>query len=69
MSTTTTFTIAGMSCGHCVASVTEAITKLDHVSHVDVDLNTGSVTVRSEEPVDPLVFSAAIDAAGFEVVS
>jgi copper chaperone len=65
----TVFTVAGMSCGHCVAAVTEAVSTLEHVGHVEVDLETGAVTVCSAGPIDHLDFASAIDAAGFEVVS
>lgn len=67
MSTTTTFTVTGMTCGHCVAAVTDEVSKLDHVSSVDVDLATGAVTVESEDPIDPIQFAAAVDEAGYEV--
>lgn len=64
---TETFTIVGMSCGHCVAAVTAEVSKLAGVAHVDVDLATGAVTVQSTEPVDQAAFAAAIDEAGFAV--
>ena len=67
MSTTTTFTVTGMTCGHCVAAVTQEVSKIDNVDAVDVDLPTGAVTVRSEGPVDEDAFAAAVDEAGFEV--
>ncbi len=61
------FNVVGMSCGHCVGSVTSEVSKLHGVTNVDVDLETGSVTVESEQPVDPDEFAAAIDEAGFAV--
>lgn len=67
MDTTTTFTVTGMTCGHCVGSVTEEVSKLDNVSTVDIDLASGAVTVHSDGPVDPAAFAAAIDEAGYEV--
>jgi copper chaperone len=66
--TITTFTVSGMTCGHCVAAVTDEVSKLDGVSSVDIDLPTGSVTVESSGPVDPQDFAAAVDEAGYEVV-
>jgi copper chaperone CopZ len=69
MSTTTIFTVAGMTCGHCVASVTGEVSKIDHVNTVDVDLTTGAVTIESDGPIDPIAFAAAIDEAGYEVAS
>lgn len=64
---TETFTIVGMSCGHCVAAVTAEVSKLTGVARVDVDVATGAVTVESVEPVDQAAFAAAIDEAGFAV--
>ena len=67
MNTSTTFTVNGMTCGHCVAAVTEEVRKLDHVQRVDVDLDSGAVTVESNGPIDPVAFAAAVDEAGYEV--
>ncbi|MEO7369917.1 MAG: cation transporter [Ilumatobacteraceae bacterium] len=64
---TTTFTVSGMTCGHCVAAVTEEVSKLDNVTSVEVDLAGGAVTVESNGPVDPVAFAAAVDEAGYEV--
>jgi copper ion binding protein len=66
---TTTFTVTGMTCAHCVAAVTEEVSKLDNVSTVEVDLSSGAVTVRSDGPVDPVAFAAAVDEAGYEVAN
>ena len=67
MSTTSTYTVNGMTCGHCVASVTEEVGKLDGVTAVDVDLASGRVTVESDRPVDDAAFAAAVDEAGYTV--
>ena len=67
MNTTTIFSVTGMTCEHCVAAVTEEVSKLDHVKHVDVDLAGGAVTVESDGPIDPVQFAAAVDEAGYEV--
>lgn len=67
MNTTTTFTVNGMTCAHCVAAVTEEVAKLDHVNHVEVDLASGDVTVQSDGPIDPIQFAAAVDEAGYAV--
>lgn len=64
---TETFIVNGMTCDHCVASVTSEVSKLDGVTKVDVDLASGSVTVESDEPVDKVAFAAAVDEAGFAV--
>lgn len=65
--TTHTITVTGMTCSHCVASVTEELTALPTVTGVDVDLETGAVTVTSTEPVPAEDLSAAVDEAGYEI--
>lgn len=62
-----TFTVTGMTCGHCVASVTREVSKIDGVINVDVDLASGSVKVESDRSVDPSAFAAAVDEAGYAV--
>lgn len=66
--TTTTIQVKGMTCGHCVNAVTEEINKLDGITRVDVDLESGNVTIASEAPIDPAAVHAAVDEAGYEVV-
>ena len=65
--TTTTITVVGMTCSHCVAAVNEEVSKLEAVIAVTVDLDSGAVTVESNGPVDPAQLVAAIDEAGYEV--
>ena len=65
---TQTFTVTGMTCGHCVASVTEEVSELDGVTAVDVVLETGAVTVTSERPLDVEAVRAAVAEAGYELV-
>jgi copper chaperone len=65
--TTSTYTVTGMTCGHCVASVTEEVSKVDGVTDVEVDLATGQVTVTSDGPVDDAAVAAAVDEAGYAV--
>jgi len=71
MSTTATYTVAGMTCGHCVSAVTSELTQLPGVSGVDVDLVAGgesTVTVTSDAPLEPAAVAEAVDEAGYEVV-
>lgn len=63
--TTNTWTVTGMTCGHCVASVTEEVSELAGVRHVDVDLATGAVTVTSTTPLDDDAVRAAVEEAGY----
>ena len=67
MSEQKTFTVTGMTCGHCVASVTEEVSEVPGVDHVDVVLETGSLTVTSAEPVDAAAVSAAVEEAGYQL--
>ncbi len=62
-----TYTVTGMTCGHCVASVTEEISEIDGVTDVAVDLPTGAVTVTSSRPLDEADVRAAVKAAGYEL--
>jgi copper ion binding protein len=47
--TTTTVTIEGMTCGHCVASVTEGLKGLPGVRHVEVSIEAGQAVVEHDE--------------------
>ena len=60
-----TYTVPGMSCGHCKAAVTEEVTAVGGVEGVDVDLETKLVFVRGEGVSDEDV-RAAIREAGYE---
>lgn len=65
---TTTYTVRGMTCGHCVSSVKEEVGEISGVTGVDVDLATGLVTVHSEGSVGAVQVKAAVQEAGYEVV-
>ena len=67
--TTSTYTVEGMTCGHCVASVTEEVKKISGVSDVQVDLESGAVTVTSDADLDRATVQAAVEEAGYELVS
>jgi copper chaperone len=67
MSDTRTFTVQGMTCGHCVASVTEEVQEIAGVEHVDVVLETGAVTVTSNQPLDDRAVRAAVEEAGYQL--
>ena len=62
-----TYTVSGMTCGHCVASVTEEISEIDGVTDVAVDLPTGAVTVTSSTPVDSAAVRTAVEEAGYQL--
>jgi copper ion binding protein len=64
---TATFTVTGMTCGHCVSAVTEEVSQVPGVTAVDVDLASGRLTVTSDAPVDDDAVRAAVDEAGYEL--
>ena len=64
---TSTFTVVGMTCDHCVSAVTEEVGQVPGVTGVEVDLASGRLTVTSEATVDDDAVRAAVDEAGYEV--
>ncbi|MEV4202763.1 heavy-metal-associated domain-containing protein [Micromonospora globbae] len=66
--TTATYQVKGMTCGHCVNSVSTEISGITGVRDVQVDLASGQVTVTSEAPLDPAAVRAAVDEAGYDLV-
>lgn len=64
-----TYTVTGMSCGHCVTAVTEELNAIDEVTRVAVDLPSGAVTVTSTSPVDEAAIRAAVVEAGYDLAS
>ena len=70
--TSTTYTVRGMTCGHCVNAVTKEISEIDGVTSVEIDLVEGGdspVTVASEAELDIEAVRAAVDEAGYELIS
>ena len=61
------YTVTGMTCGHCVASVTEEVQEIAGVTGVQVDLATGAVTITSDEPVAGEAVKAAVEEAGYQL--
>jgi copper chaperone len=66
---TATYTVTGMTCEHCVRSVTEEVGALSGVTGVDVDLASGGLTVTSEAPVPDDAVRAAVEEAGYELAA
>ncbi len=69
MAVTSTYTVTGMTCGHCVSAVTQEISAIDGVGDVQIDLGSGAVTVTSDAPLSPDVVRAAVDEAGYELAN
>ena len=64
---TSTYTVVGMTCGHCVSAVTEEVSQVPGVTAVDVDLASGGLTVTSDAPEAETAVRAAGEEAGYEV--
>ena len=65
---TSQWQVQGMTCGHCVASVTEELTELDGVESVDVELESGTVTVTSSTELRREQVETAVTEAGYTLV-
>ena len=65
MSHTSTWTVTGMTCQHCVASVSEELHELPAVEDVAVQLETGEVVVTSASPLERDEVEAAVTTAGY----
>lgn len=62
-----TYTVVGMTCGHCVASVTEEVNEIAGVQDIAVDLGTGQLTITSEADLDAAAVNAAVEGAGYQL--
>ncbi|HET6299761.1 MAG TPA: heavy-metal-associated domain-containing protein [Kribbella sp.] len=70
--TTTTYSVNGMTCGHCTAAVTEELSKLTGVQEISIDLNAGgtsAVHVTSESGLEEAAVREAVDEAGYELAT
>jgi copper chaperone len=64
----TTINVSGMTCGHCVSAVTMELSLIPSVTEVDVDLESGQVTITSDATLEQAQLAIAIDEAGYELV-
>ena len=62
---TQTFTVSGMTCQHCVASVTEEVSELAGVTGVDVDLTSGTLRVTGQDVTAGQVQAAVAEAGDY----
>ena len=62
------YTVHGMTCSHCVASVREEVSEIPHVAGVDVDLESGRLVVTGGD-IDDAAVRAAVEEAGYEVAA
>ncbi|MGH3762022.1 heavy-metal-associated domain-containing protein [Actinophytocola sp.] len=63
------FSVAGMTCEHCAASITEELSELDNVTDVSVNLATGNVTIASADELSHPQVEAALAQAGHRLAS
>lgn len=65
---TSEYVVTGMSCGGCEASVREAVSHIPGVTGVQVNAQSGRLTVSADEQVDDTTVIAAVDEAGYTAV-
>ncbi|MEO3764411.1 heavy-metal-associated domain-containing protein [Streptomyces sp. B8F3] len=66
--TGTVFTVSGMTCAHCEASVTKEISALPGVTSVKADAASGTVSVQAGTALDEAKVRGAVEEAGYELV-
>jgi copper chaperone CopZ len=59
------YTVVGMTCSHCVASVMEEVQAIDGIREVEVDLATGGLTFGSDQPIPREAVETAVREAGY----
>lgn len=62
-----TYTVTGMTCGHCATAVSNELKELEGVSEVRVNVEAGTVEVESAHPLEQSQVAAAIDEAGYQL--
>ncbi|HEY9311084.1 heavy-metal-associated domain-containing protein [Williamsia sp.] len=62
-----TYRVIGMTCGHCVASVTEEVGEIPGVDRVEVELSSGEMNVHVAQPVAREALEAAVIEAGYRL--
>ena len=66
---TATYRVKGMSCDHCVQAIRRELALVDGVRDIGIELDAGLVTISSHEPLDDAAVQAAVEEAGYEVVT
>lgn len=66
--TTTTYQVTGMSCGHCETAVRAEVSEIPGVKDIDVSAQTGLLAVTAEQPLEDSEVVAAVDEAGYNAV-
>jgi copper chaperone len=65
--TTATYTVVGMTCNSCVNKVTNAVTDLEGVDDIDVDVSNGTLEVRGQ--IDDAAIRDAVAQAGYKIAN
>mgnify|MGYP000947684060 CR=1 FL=1 len=60
--------VSGMSCQHCAMAVTKALTAIEGVKNIQIDLKSGVVTFDDEKNADSKLIAAAVKKAGYDIV-
>jgi len=63
---TATYEVKGMTCSHCVGSVTAEVQKVPGVTVLSVDVDAGRLEVSSENDIDDAAILEAVEEAGYE---
>lgn len=66
MSTTQTYAVTGMTCGHCESAVREEVSQIPGVEQIDVSASAGTLAITTGGPVDDAAVVAAVDEAGYQ---
>lgn len=65
---TSTYTVTGMTCGHCEMSVREEVSDVDGVQNVEVSAQTGTLIVTASDAIDDAKILHAVEEAGYSAV-
>jgi copper chaperone len=64
-----TYTVTGMTCGHCASSVREEVGAIEGVTDVAVDVPTGKVIITSDKEIGADTVRAAVEEAGYQLTA
>ena len=66
MTTTQTYAVAGMTCGHCEVAIRSEVSEIPGVIEIDVSAQTGRLAVTAEQALDDAAVVAAVNEAGYQ---
>lgn len=67
MTTKSTYTVTGMSCGHCEGAIRAEVSQIPGVQDIEVSAATGRLAVTADGQIDDAAVMAAVDEAGYQV--